>query len=203
MIRGAYPVAVFGPSTASTALARTPATIAPDGTDHCHLTVFVKDCAGVALAGVTPVVTATGTNNTISGPSESNSSGISTCTLSSTTAETKTVSATVGGRLVAATVSVKVGTVPTITSITPDHGPIAGGTSCTLIGTGFAAGAKVCVMFLTEPTCEFTDVTVVSPTEITGKTPLWEDGVGDVDILVENTDEGMGRLQDGYTYEAT
>lgn len=55
---------------------------------------------------------------------------------------------------------------PTVASISPTAGPVAGGTSVTLTGTGFVAGATVAFGATQSPT-----VTVVSATQITAVSP--------------------------------
>jgi hypothetical protein len=81
---------------------------------------------------------------------------------------------------------------PTATAIDPANGPEAGGTTVTLTGTGFTAGATVTVGGTAA-----TDVTVVSATEITFVTPA---GTGTGDVVV-TTDGGSDTLTDAFTYD--
>ena len=55
---------------------------------------------------------------------------------------------------------------PTVTSVSPNNGPTAGGTAVTITGTNFAAGATV-----TFGGTAATNVVVVSSTTITATTP--------------------------------
>jgi hypothetical protein len=81
---------------------------------------------------------------------------------------------------------------PTIASILPVSGSIAGGTVVTISGTGFLAN----------PTVKFggvaaTNVTA-TPTSITATTPAH--GAGKVDVLVTNTDAQSATLAQAFTY---
>ncbi len=79
------------------------------------------------------------------------------------------------------------------TGIVPDKGPITGGTPFTLTGTGFVAPTTV--MF---GTAAATDVVVVSPTSITGKTPSVA-AVGVVTVSVSNANGQTAILSYNYT----
>jgi len=85
---------------------------------------------------------------------------------------------------------------PTVTSITPNSGTANGGTSVTLTGTGFLAGATVKLGGTSA-----TGVTVVSSTSITATTPAH--AAGAVNVVVTNTDAQTGTLTNGYTYTTT
>jgi len=79
----------------------------------------------------------------------------------------------------------------TVTAVNPSGGPVGGGATVTITGTGFAAGASV-----TFGTMGAT-VTNVTPTTITVTTPAH--GVGVVDVTV--TVNGVGATKAGaYTY---
>jgi Tol biopolymer transport system component len=67
-------------------------------------------------------------------------------------------------------------TATSVTSISPDHGPAAGGTTVTITGRGFVAGARV--RFGSAPA---TGVVVHSTTSITATSPA---GSGTVDVVV-------------------
>lgn len=69
-------------------------------------------------------------------------------------------------------------TPPTVTSVSPDVGPITGGSLVTIDGTGFVAGSTS-VDFGTVPA---TSVTVTSSTELTAISP--SGGPGSVDVIV-------------------
>ena len=85
---------------------------------------------------------------------------------------------------------------PTVTSITPNTGTTNGGTSVTITGTGFLAGATVKLGGTAA-----TGVTVVSSTSITATTPAH--AAGAVSVVVTNTDAQTGTLTNGYTYTTT
>src|SRR5207244_12028033 len=55
---------------------------------------------------------------------------------------------------------------PTVSSVTPNSGPVGGGTAVTIAGTNFVSGAAV-----TFGGTAATGVAVVSPTQITATTP--------------------------------
>jgi hypothetical protein len=82
---------------------------------------------------------------------------------------------------------------PTVTGISPNFGPVTGGTSVTVTGTGFVSGAA-----LTFAGAPATGVTVVSTTSITATAPAGT--VGAVDVVVINPDSQTGTLAAGYTY---
>ncbi len=79
------------------------------GSETSTITVTARDELGNAVSGATVILSATGTGNTLTQPSATtNSSGVATGTLSSTVAESKTVSATINGVAVTQTASVVV-----------------------------------------------------------------------------------------------
>jgi len=84
---------------------------------------------------------------------------------------------------------------PTVTSISPSSGPAAGGSTITLTGTGFLAGATVRIA---SNIC--TSPNVLSTTQMTCVTPAH--AVGATDIRVTNTDGQLGSLTSGFTYVA-
>jgi hypothetical protein len=83
----------------------------------------------------------------------------------------------------------------TVTEISPSYGPLTGGTTVTITGTGFVSGATVTI-----GSTKATNVTVVSATSITAITPAGTTGVQN--IVVTNTDNQYGTLLNGFTYEA-
>jgi fibronectin type 3 domain-containing protein len=85
-------------------------------------------------------------------------------------------------------------TVPTVTSVSPNSGPTAGGTAVTIAGTNFAAGATV-----TFGATAATNVMVVSGTQITATTPAGSAGAVSVAVTVSGQ---SGSLAGGYTYVA-
>lgn len=63
----------------------------PDGTSTSTVTITLKDANLNAVPGLVPTFSATGTNNSLGVCSAGDTSGVSTCSLSSTTSETKTL----------------------------------------------------------------------------------------------------------------
>ncbi len=84
---------------------------------------------------------------------------------------------------------------PTISSVVPVGGPLAGGTAITITGTGFLSGAAVTVG---GTSCS--GISVVSSTSITCTTP--SGSAGAQDVVVTNTDTQAGTSVGGFTYEA-
>ncbi len=84
---------------------------------------------------------------------------------------------------------------PTLSGITPASGPTAGGTTVTLSGSGFVAGATV-----TFGGTVASSATVASATSITATTPARTAGA--VDVVVTNPDGQNARLAGAFTYEA-
>ena len=84
---------------------------------------------------------------------------------------------------------------PTVTAITPNSGPAAGGTTVTITGTGFLSGATVKLGGTSA-----TSVAVVNSTSITASTPAH--AAGAVSVQVTNTDAQSGTLTNGFTYTA-
>ncbi|MHC4944462.1 MAG: IPT/TIG domain-containing protein [Planctomycetota bacterium] len=83
---------------------------------------------------------------------------------------------------------------PDITSVSPDNGPPAGGTTVTIMGTDFTPIGTTTVSFGGK---NATDVVVDSSTAITCKTPVHASGA--VDVVVIN-DFGSDTLVNGYYY---
>ncbi|WP_353063325.1 IPT/TIG domain-containing protein [Tunturibacter psychrotolerans] len=82
---------------------------------------------------------------------------------------------------------------PTVTSVSPNGGPLAGGTAVTITGTNFAAGATV-----TFGSTAATSVTVVNATTITATTPAGSAGA--VTVTVTNSNGLSGNLASGFTF---
>ena len=87
------------------------------------------------------------------------------------------------------------GPAPTVTSVTPTTGPLAGGTAITITGTGFTTGATV-----TLGGTAATAVTVTSATTITATTPARTAGA--VTLTVTNPDTQSASLTTAFTYLA-
>jgi len=85
---------------------------------------------------------------------------------------------------------------PSIASVTPNTGPVAGGTLVAITGANFVTGAAV----------SFGDyaginAVVVNSTTINVLAPANPDGAGAVDVQVTNPDGGKGTLGSGFTYQ--
>ncbi len=92
--------------------------------------------------------------------------------------------------------TVSVANVPSVGSVTPNHGPAAGGTLVTLSGTLFQDGASV---FFGEMLAA--DVVVLSANQITCTTPAHFPAM--VDVRVVNPDETEFVRLNGFLYEDT
>ena len=75
---------------------------------------------------------------------------------------------------------------PTVTAVSPDIGPVAGGTTVLVTGTGFVDGSTS-VNFGPTPA---TDVIVSSPTTLTALAPANAAGSYDVTVTIPDTDVG-------------
>ncbi len=82
---------------------------------------------------------------------------------------------------------------PTVTAITPNSEAGNGGTSVTITGTGFSAGATVQL-----GGAAASNVVAASSTAITATTPAHS--AGTVDVVVTNPDGQSATLPGGYTY---
>jgi Big-like domain-containing protein/invasin-like protein len=110
-IRQTASIAVDAVSATQSTVSATPASIAAV-CGRSIITVTARDAAGTPLGGAPVTLTATGTGNTVTEPvGPTNASGVATATLGSTVAETKIVSVTLNGTLIAqaATVTVSPG----------------------------------------------------------------------------------------------
>ncbi len=84
--------------------------------------------------------------------------------------------------------------IPTVSSVSPNNGPVAGGTAVTITGTNFASGATVKF-----GTVAATNVVVVSSTSITATSPAGSAGAVTVTVTVNGQ---SGSLANGFTYNA-
>ncbi|MGB6834128.1 MAG: IPT/TIG domain-containing protein [Candidatus Acidiferrum sp.] len=84
--------------------------------------------------------------------------------------------------------------VPTVSSISPNNGPVAGGTAVTITGTNFAAGATVTIGGTAA-----TSVVVATATQITATTPAHAAGAATVTVSVNGQ---SGSLNNGFTYNS-
>lgn len=98
---------------------------------------------------------------------------------------------------------------PSGIGISPGSGPLGGGQSVTITGSGFTSGATVAFVELTSNnvfggspnTKALTGVSVVNSTTITATTPS-ATNTGLVDVVVMNADQQTATLRSGYTYSA-
>jgi Big-like domain-containing protein len=97
-----------GVSASQSTVTANPSSI-PAGSGTATITVTAKDASGNPISGATVVLSASGTGNTLTQPAgPTDASGVATGTLSSTVAETKTVSATANGTAITQTATVEV-----------------------------------------------------------------------------------------------
>ncbi len=97
-----------GVSASQSTVTASPTSIAA-GSGTSTITVTAKDASGNPVSGATVVLSATGTGNTVTQPAgPTDATGVATGVLSSTVAETKTVSATANGTALTQTVAVTV-----------------------------------------------------------------------------------------------
>jgi hypothetical protein len=115
-----------------------------------------------------------------------------TCTTPANNAGAVTVAVTVNGETGSLTNGFSYVAVPTVSSVSPNNGPIAGGTAVTITGTNFAAGATV-----TFGSTAATNVVVVSGTQITATTPAGSAGAVTVTVAVSGQNAS---LANGFTY---
>jgi hypothetical protein len=99
---------VLGPvsATASTAVAN-PTSVAADGSSASTITIAAMDAYGHPLAGQTVSLSVSGSGNTVSTPALTGTNGQTSATLTSTVAETKTITVTIG--------SIQINAQPTVT----------------------------------------------------------------------------------------
>ena len=83
---------------------------------------------------------------------------------------------------------------PSVSNITPNSGPTAGGTSVTINGNNFVSGATVSIGGAA------TNVVFVNSTELTATTPAH--AAGTVNVVVTNPDAQSGTLTNGFTFNA-
>jgi hypothetical protein len=98
--------------------------------------------------------------------------------------------------LVCGALTVTLAAPPTVVSVTPDTGLTNGGTTVTILGTGFENGATVAFGALPAGS-----VDVINSTNLTAVTP--PSGLGTVDVAVTNADGQSAILTNGFAYATT
>ncbi|AUN98452.1 hypothetical protein C0V70_10115 [Bacteriovorax stolpii] len=83
--------------------------------------------------------------------------------------------------------------IPSVVSVTPNNGPVSGGTTILIVGTNFTSGDSV---FVGGASCS--SVLVINPTTISCTTSTRMAGAANV--VVTNVDSKSGMLLNGYTY---
>jgi hypothetical protein len=91
-------------------------------------------------------------------------------------------------------ITVELGNPPDITDVTPDDGPVAGGTACTIIGSDFTTTPDTTVLF---GGAAAGSVNVVDANTITCNSPAHTAGSVDVEV---STSLGSDTLPGGFTY---
>ena len=87
--------------------------------------------------------------------------------------------------------------VPSVSAVSPNSGPVAGGTTVTISGSGFIAGSSVA--FGTHPAAA---VTIVSNTTITAVSPAaTAPGTVDVTVTAPGAGTSISSVGDHFTYE--
>ena len=159
--------------------------------------------AGAAIGGT--VVTITGTGFLSGATVKIGGNTCTNLTVFSSTSITCTTAAHASGaaNVVVTNTDLQTGTLtngytfelaPSITSVSINAGPIAGGSLITVTGANFISGATVAIDGVS---C--TGVSFVSATSLTCTTPAHSVGV--VNVVVTNPDSQIGTLTNGYTYQ--
>src|SRR4051812_20159740 len=170
-------------------LAGTPVTPAP--------AVKVTDADANPVAGTTVTFAVGSGGGSITGATQSSDhAGIATVgswTLGAT-AGTNTLTASASGLDGSPVTFTAMGETMVITSVSPATGPLAGGTSVTIMGTNF-----IDVTSVTIGGSEFGSRMVVSPNQITGTTPASASG-GAKDVVVTSSSQGSGTCSGCFNY---
>jgi adhesin/invasin len=111
------------PSATNTTISGT-GPVNPDGTSTSTITITIKDAYNNPISGTIPTFSATGANNSYGICSSSNTSGSSTCTMASTTAQIKTLSLLTPISVSGGTVEFKTGSAVVANSTITGTGPV-------------------------------------------------------------------------------
>ncbi|HVU48850.1 MAG TPA: IPT/TIG domain-containing protein [Terracidiphilus sp.] len=161
----------------------------------------VSPNSGTTAGGTSVTITGTnfvsGATVTIGGAAATNVTVVNSTKITATTpagtASAAAVTVTVGGQSGSLPSGFTYLAPPTVTSLSPSSGPLAGGTSVTITGTNFASGTTV-----TFGGAAATNITVVNSTTITATTPAGSAGAATV--TVTNSNGLNGNLTSGFTY---
>jgi len=152
--------------------------------------------SGGTAVTITGTNFATGATVTFGGTAATNVAVVSGTQITATTpagsAGAVTVTVTVSGQSGSLANGFSYIVPPTVSSVTPNTGSTAGGTSVTITGTNFATGATV-----TFGATAATNVVVVNSTSITATTPAGSAGAVTVKVTVSGQ---SGNLTNGFTY---
>ena len=162
----------------------------------------VSPSSGTTAGGTAVTITGTnfvaGATATFSGTAATNVVVVNSTTITATTpagsAGTVTVTVSVSGQSGSLASGFTYVVVPTVTSVSPNNGPVAGGTAVTITGANLASGAAV-----TFGSAAATNVAVVNSTTITATTPAGSAGAVTVTVTVNSQ---SGSLANGFTYIA-
>jgi len=153
--------------------------------------------AGGTAVTITGMNFAAGVTVTFGGTSATNVAVVNGTTITATTpagaAGAVTVTVTVSGQSGTLVSGFSYVVTPTVSGVTPDSGPTAGGTAVTITGAAFAAGATV-----TFGAAAANNVVVVGGTQITATTPAG--GAGAVTVTVTNSNGPSGSLSNAFSY---
>ncbi|MEJ2009150.1 MAG: IPT/TIG domain-containing protein [Acidobacteriota bacterium] len=187
----------------------------PGGTDAVLVSAFTYTSSSPTVSGVSPssgpiaggtAVTVAGTNfvsgATISfgGTAATGVSFVSSTQLRATTPAHAAGAVSVavtnpdgGSATVADAFTYATSTSPTVSSVSPNSGPVAGGPAVTVTGTNFASGATISFGGVAG-----LNVSFVSSTQLNATTPAH--AAGTVNVAVTNPDGVSAALSNGFTY---
>jgi len=166
--------------------------------------VSISPSAGPLAGGTVVTITGTGFVNgasvTIGGTAATNVTVVNDTSITATTPAGKAgqqdVRVTVPNGSMTLTGGFIYGIPPTVATISPVSGPLAGGTKIIITGTGFVSGATV-IITARNANIAAIDVIVVSDTTITATTPVGDAGTHDIVVTNPN---GQSVQTTGFTY---
>ncbi|MEP6764169.1 MAG: IPT/TIG domain-containing protein [Gemmatimonadaceae bacterium] len=183
---GAYTYAVLGAAPTVSAVAPNSGTTAGGTPVSISGTNFAAG-ATVSFGGTPATGVVVNSPTFITAVTPSKFAGAVAVTVTNTDAQVGTLAA--GYTFVAAS------TVPAITSVSPNAGGVAGGTTVTIVGSNFVVGSTVSIGGV-----QATGIVVNSPTRITAITAARIAGA--VAVVVTNPDAQFATLNNGFTYVA-